>query len=320
MKKDRVFFVIIMILLVINLILTYQSIQNNKSLNKYIQKSEDYKRNDLLSPDITWRNAQGLINHREEYKLSYYHLKLNITRILNQSSGYYGLYLEDLNTGAWIGLNERERFTPASLLKIPIMIMILKKVENGELDLNQKVILTHNDIDYDSGELYKKGVGYELTIQELLIYLMKHSDNTAAKALIKFTDEDDLDNAFIAAELPPLSNITDISPKEYSNILRLLYYSTYLKPYFSQLALSNMMDTEFNSQLPAKLSKDIKVAHKVGFNDELKIFHDCGIIYIPKNPYILCVMSKNSSLDESNKIISEISKGIYDFTQERMKE
>ena len=112
--------------------------------------------------------------------------------------------------------------------------------------------------------------------------------------------------------VPKLESKESVSPKDYANILRSLYFSNYLKREFSELALSLMLETDYNSQLPKGIPKNIKISHKIGMSVNGMSFHNCGIIYT-KEPYILCVMSKNSTQEESDKIISKISKQIYDY-------
>ncbi|MEK6825260.1 MAG: serine hydrolase [Nanoarchaeota archaeon] len=112
---------------------------------------------------------------------------------------------------------------------------------------------------------------------------------------------------------PPENDITTVTPKEYINLFRSLYISSYLRRPFSEFALSLLLHTEFTSQIPAGLPPDVKVAHKVGINREEKIFHDCGIIYLPKKNYLLCMMSKNSTQEESDRVMSAVSRTIYDY-------
>jgi hypothetical protein len=39
--------------------------------------------------------------------------------------------------------------------------------------------------------------------------------------------------------------------------------------------------------------------------------HDCGIVYHPKHPYIICIMTKGDSLDSLKKVLQDISKIVY---------
>jgi beta-lactamase class A len=269
----------------------------------------------LLSPSIAWMGTEEFLEKQKTLNVNYWDLKEKLLLQLNQSPNeFYGIYFEDLGTGSWIGINEKEEFMPRSLFKVPVMAAILKKVEDGEISLNQSIQITPNDIDSRYGDLWKEGSGYSLTIKELLTIMIKDSDNTAMATLANhlLTDEDYL----MAVSMMGLTNKPGpqtLSPKKYSNLLRSLYFSTYLRRPFSELALTLMLDTNFNSQLPAKLPKDVKISHKVGFDLEKGFFHDCGIVYLKKNNYLLCIMSKNNTQDKADDMISELSKIVYDY-------
>ncbi len=94
-------------------------------------------------------------------------------------SGFYGLYYEDLQSGAWVGYNEREKFIPQSLFKVPLAMTILKKVERGDLSLDETITLREEDLDPSSGTLYKKGSGHQMQLKDLLKVMIEQSDNTA---------------------------------------------------------------------------------------------------------------------------------------------
>lgn len=55
------------------------------------------------------------------------------------------------------------------------------------------------------------------------------------------------------------------------------------------------------------------VAHKTGYWYEGEQFHDCGIVYYPENPYILCVMTQGFSLSEANAVIANLSRVTYEY-------
>ena len=131
----------------------------------------------------------------------------------------------------------------------------------------------------------------------MLVILVKESDNTAFFTLNNdILTPDEVLEARLAMGLPPPEDpYTTMSPKSYTNILRSLYLSSYLRRPFSEKALSIMLETDFDSGIPAFLPHDIKIAHKIGFYQQGGYFHDCGIIYLPYKPYSLCIMSKNTT-------------------------
>lgn len=287
----------------------------------YLYFSEKYKPRvapsfNLISEDIAWMESEEFIQRKQYYHLYYGDLRKELTEYINHSNATYGIYFEDLTTGSWMGINERQKFYPQSLLKMPVLVAVLKKVEEGSVSLSDKLTLRQEDINTVSGSLGYKGAGYTLTVKELLIYLIKESDNTAVLTLQhQLLTPENLVYAYLGLGLPlPDANAPEIlSAKEYSNTFRSLYLSAYLRRTFSELALTLMLETDFNAGLPAGLPRDVKIAHKVGFYYEEGYIHDCGIIYAENNPYLLCVMSQDNNREEAETVFPEISKMVYSY-------
>lgn len=61
--------------------------------------------------------------------------------------------------------------------------------------------------------------------------------------------------------------------------------------------------------LPA-CQKAQKFGERVNSLQEIEL-HDCGIIYYPKNPYLLCVMTKGNNLDNLKSAIKNIYSIVY---------
>jgi beta-lactamase class A len=120
--------------------------------------------------------------------------------------------------------------------------------------------------------------------------------------------------------IAPRSNLeATITTQDYASIFRLLYNSPYLSVDNSEKILSLMAISPFDSGLVAGVPADIKVANKFGerFNENEKQLHDCGIIYYPGNPYLLCVMTKGDDWNKLTEIISAVSKIVYDEVHSR---
>jgi beta-lactamase class A len=301
---------IIGVLVLSNVITLYLLVNDKNSGDMYYE---------LLSPQIAWMNVDEFLEKQKSLAVSYAGLKEQLIFKIAElnPSGQYGIYFEDLTTGAWIGINEKQKFYPFSLLKVPVLVAVLKKVQDENLSLEQRLYIKAKYLDSKSGSLYMKGEGYSPTIRELLGYLVKESDNTAVLTLTsELLMMDDIYSANLAMGLPTNDSLSEqplLSVKEYSNIFRSLYYSTYLRRRFSELALVLMMNTDYSAQLPAGVPKDVKVAHKIGFYKEEGYYHDCGIVYYEPNPYLLCVMTGGLTQSEADNFISSISKVVYDY-------
>lgn len=57
------------------------------------------------------------------------------------------LYFEYLNTGANISINPDLRILPASLIKVPLAMAVMKKVERGEWLLTNELVMMKEDRD-----------------------------------------------------------------------------------------------------------------------------------------------------------------------------
>lgn len=274
----------------------------------------------LLRPDIATLNEEDFSSAQRS--LYYRPLRELYDKII-QNQTDIGVYYEDLTTGSWIGVNERRKFVGASLLKTQLAATILRKVEDGTLSLQDEIVLKPEDLDDRYGLLADSGTGYRTTIGVLVQTMLQESDNTAANALARITTPEEWieTRLTMGLPLPDFENQqTLVSPKEYSNIFRTFYLSTYLTREHSQYLLSLLSGTSFNDQLVAGVPEGVTVSHKVGIRSEgdrvAKEFHDCGIVYA-EHPYLLCVMVEGRSQAEATALIAKISEVTYQFVVKR---
>lgn len=252
-------------------------------------------------------------------------LEKDIKTYINNSltkgtSSHISVYFRSLNSGPWLGIDENYNYSPASLLKVPIMIAVLKKAEFEPGLLKRKVNYTElKDLEYTPNikdDLIKIGNSY--TVEELIISMIKYSDNEAKELLIDVVGDENIIKTMneIGISTNGLDLSKDfISVKGYSSFFRLMYNATYLNREMSEKALEILSTTNFKTGLPAKLPQNVVVSHKFGergyVDTNLKQLHDCGIVYVPGNPYLLCVMTKGDSFEELAPVIAEISEMVY---------
>lgn len=236
-------------------------------------------------------------------------------------SRFVAVYFRSLNDGPSFGINEKERFLPGSLLKVPTMMGYLKKAENdGEiLKKNIRNTLDEDAVPFQSIAPSKRlQKGREYTVDELINRMIRYSDNAATGLLnmnggIKLM-EGVLDEFGLPKDQP-------ITVKQYASFFRVLYNSSFLEKKYSNHALGLLVRSEFRDGIVAGLPEGTLVAHKFGeqaFLTDLPTdeynwaqLHDCGIIYYPGNPYLLCVMTRGRHLEELAPVIAEISRLVH---------
>jgi beta-lactamase class A len=243
------------------------------------------------------------------------------TTVKNGNATQISVYFRSLNNGPWVGINENENYTPASLLKVPVMVAILKKAETDTAFLKKKILCdksleTIENAPIDGNKFIVIGKSY--TIDELLEYMIVQSDNRAKQILSGLLGDDYIKNVMtdMGVNLRTKDLTKDfLSVKEYSSFYRIMYNASYLNRKMSEKALEILSRTKFKRGIPNKLPKNIKIAHKFGIrefeNPSTKQLHDCGIVYYPSSPYLLCIMTKGHDFDILVEIISDISEMVY---------
>jgi hypothetical protein len=75
-----------------------------------------------------------------------------------------------------------------------------------------------------------------------------------------------------------------------------------------------MSQSNFNAGLLKYIDSDFRVSHKIGVASFLgePSSSDCGIFYIPRRPYFLCVMVHGDRV-KALEHIGDLSKMTYDF-------
>ncbi|MEK7635479.1 MAG: serine hydrolase [Patescibacteria group bacterium] len=236
--------------------------------------------------------------------------------VAKEGSDFISLYFEYLNTGANISINPDLNIWPASLAKLPLAMVVMKKVENGVWSLDNELVMMEQDKDTHSGVLYKNAIGTRFTIETLLQELLSNSDNTAYRILLRNITSDELAGIIEAVGLDDLFKADGrVSAKEYSRLPRALYVSSFLKRDNSQKILQWLADSSFQEYLSSGLPDNILFAHKFGENEQFSAYADSGIAYVPNRPYLLTVMiQKKGNTTEDREKVKELMKSISEKT------
>lgn len=294
---------------------------SNISLNT---KPKDQKDGSKELHQSGYKYISPLLECSDIHDIKQYHLEEQMKDIIqnniqNNNITYASLYFRDLNNGPWIGINEQEKFTPASLLKVPLMIAYLKMAESDAkiLDNEIKIEEAANNLSQNIVPLDKVEIGKSYKVSELIRYMIMYSDNNAANALLLHINAEYLNQTYsdLGIIAPDGATQTEnfMNVKDYASFFRILYNASYLNRDMSEKALEILTASQFNQGLKAGLPENVKLAHKFGERIflENKQLHDCGIIYKEKSPYLLCIMTRGNDFNKMSAAIKELSAEVY---------
>ena len=166
-------------------------------------------------------------------------------------------------------------------------------------------------------------------IDELLMRMIKYSDNRAYYVLREYLKQlsphtDLLKETFVDLGIVDPQDYLDetITVKSYASTFVQLYYASFFQnKELSEKALSMLSDVDFEQGINAGIPGGIPVAHKfgerTGFDGGLKQLHDCGIVYYPHNPYLICIMTRGLDFQNLTQVIASISRMTYEEVDSR---
>jgi beta-lactamase class A len=256
---------------------------------------------------------------------SFQRMTAELERSAQAYTGQVGIHVKDLRTGREWTYHADDLFPSASLIKVPILIGVMEKINRGELSLSSRLKLRRRTRMGGSGRIKWKRDGTRFTVRKLLDELIHRSDNTAMQILL-----DEVGIGWMQSQFPKMGLIyTELYPDGLSLRGGRVRYENYTTPremtmLFERIYRGKMVD-EFASELMLEIFKGKRrkrtrlakglpvgweIAHKTGLLR--KACHDAGIVFTPNGDFAITVLTaRNRTYREAKNFITEIGKITY---------
>lgn len=274
------------------------------------------------SPLLDVELPEGLKVNREPIPFKYKIKDLVQRQIQSGKAQKISVYYRDLQDGPWFGINLKQEFDPASMMKVPVMIAWLKRAEKDPHVLKQTFVYDGSrDLVAQQSIKPARSIspGASYSVDELLRYMLNYSDNNATSLLFNNLKTEEINDVMDGMDVAnnPRNDTNSISVHGYSGFFRILYNASYLNREMSEKALQLLSLQEFPQGIYAGVPRGTIVASKFGEHDWLKRgedkqLHEFGIVYHPNGHYILGVMTQGNDFERQAEIIRDISRLIYE--------
>ena len=241
--------------------------------------------------------------------------------------GVAGVYVRDLDGGYGYGVRPDEQYFSASIIKVPVMVAVYRKVERGELEFSQHVEIKEEDWAAGAGWLQWEEAGTRQTVGDLLVLMMTQSDNVATNALIRLVGgadhvnevasalgaEDTLLYQKVSSErgaVPALDNRT--TPRDMAAMLQKIADGEAASEKSCGYMIDLMHMNELDWWLDAGLPAGVDAANKAGWL--YKVYGDVGIVEYQDRRYVVAILSKHGSatVDEGQVLIEDLSRIVWE--------
>ena len=235
-------------------------------------------------------------------------LQRKIEALIAGFSGDIGVYVKDINSNRIIEVNADTVFPTASMVKIPILIGVMDKIERGNLQFDQELIYKDSLL-YEGVDIlgsFKNDEKIELS--KVVMLMLTMSDNTASLWLQSLAgtgirinqilDSLGFQHTRVNSTTPgrELNRSTygwgQTTPREMSELLLKIYR----KQIFSANACNRMMrvlsrnywDGNALSEIPPTIQVFSKNGAVNGSRSEVLL------VNARKRPYVFCISTKNN--------------------------
>jgi beta-lactamase class A len=238
-------------------------------------------------------------------------------------TGTYGIFVYRLKDKKWYGFNEDTIMPAASMMKVPAMIAVIKKIESGGMSWEDEYVLDDQDRRDGSGPIVNYPTGTKLTIRQLMEEMGKKSDNTALAALVRMMGKESVENAIKELGMENTSfEDTTTTARDMGLMWKKIYDGGVITPEDREVLWGFLQDSIYEDRLPAGLPDYLEVVHKVG--TDVDLWSDTGIILgcqtgevekCPENfqPLVVAILSRDVNQAEAQDAYPILVKMIWSY-------
>ncbi|MGB8507321.1 MAG: class A beta-lactamase, partial [Pyrinomonadaceae bacterium] len=244
-----------------------------------------------------------------------------------------------VETGESVAFNGAQLFPMQSVYKLPIAMAVLHQVDGGALKLEQKISVEKSDF-VASGQrspirdAHPRGV--EMSVGELLDFMVKESDGTACDVLLRILGGPEKVTEYLRESGLPDINVVSYekelgrdvkvqyqnsaTPESMLRLLRMLQEGRGMSASSRSLLLEIMTKSVPGPRrIKGLLPADASVAHKTGTsgtaNGLTSATNDVGLITLPDGRHLaIAVFVSDTKTDEATRegVIAKIARASWD--------
>jgi beta-lactamase class A len=237
------------------------------------------------------------------------HLQDKLQEMVKDFKGNAGIYVLDLQRNRIAAVNADTIYPTASLVKLPILVGIMHKINQGELQYHQ--VMTYADsLYYSEGEdiLASFKTNEKISLSKLLMLMLSTSDNTASLWLQRLAGTGTAINRQLDSLGLQITRVNSRTPGREANrsqygwgqttpremvwLMQYIVQGQIVSKSISERMLRLLGREYWDEQALSQIPPNLFVASKSGALDETRN----EVLYVnAKHPYVFCICTKNNA-------------------------
>ena len=235
-------------------------------------------------------------------------LQKQIEGIIKGFNGDIGIYVHDLKHDKIVSLNADTIFPTASIVKISILIGIMNKIQDHELNYHQRLTYT-DSLYYSEGDDILSNFKDSSTIElsKVMMLMLTISDNCASlwlqglagggSRINQILDSLGYEATRVNSRTPGRENNRSqygwgqTTPKEMATLMRFIVENKIINKQISERMLRLLGRQFWDEDALSEIPPNVFVADKSGAVDQTRN----EVLYVNgEHPYIFCICTKNN--------------------------
>lgn len=239
-------------------------------------------------------------------------LTKKLRELVKDFNGDVGMYVRHLRTGKTVEINADTLFPTASMVKVPIMIGIMDKVEKGELKYDS-LLMYRDSLLYPGedivGTLKDSG---RISLSKNVMLMITTSDNTASlwnqrmagtgTRINEIMEQNGFTVTRVNSRTPGREEMRSLygwgvtTPREMAELVAKIREGKIISPWASERMYRNLSRIYWDGEALSEIPPYVHAASKQGAVDKSR--SEVVFVNAPNGDYVFCVITKNQQ-DES---------------------
>jgi beta-lactamase class A len=245
-------------------------------------------------------------------------LQAQVAKLLEGFHGNVGVYIKHLRTNKTVAVNADTIFPTASMVKIPILIGIMDKIEKQELKYDQSLIYKDSLLYAGEDILGSFKADEKIALGKVIMLMLTTSDNTASLWLQSLAGTGSRINAIldsmgfvytrVNSRTPGRENNRTLygwgqtTPKEMVGLMEKIYKGELISKKASEKMIRLLGRNYYDENAISQIPPTIFVASKHGSVNQSR--SETILVMAPHGAYIFSIITKNQQ-DQSWQTTNE---------------
>jgi len=235
-------------------------------------------------------------------------LEVKLKALLDSFHGTAGVYTRNLKTSKEVAINADTIFPTASIVKLPILVGIFNKIQQGEFTYHQPLVYRDSMAHGGSGLMQYFKDSTKTDLSSVITLMITHSDNTAAiwceklagggVTINQWLDTHGFQSTRVNSRTPGRKENYDqygwgqTTPREMANLLVMIREGNAVSAAASQRMYRILTHVYWDEYALSQIPPYVQAASKQGMVDASR--SEAMLVNAPHGDYVFYIATKNN--------------------------